>query len=126
MPKLKDLKAYQKSLEYSLKVRDLVKDFPDFEREILSDQLLRSSLSVVSNISEGYYQESPKNYLKHLNIAVCSLAESQSQLELATISGLIDLSTHREMDALADQIHRMCYGLKVHITNKSKKLEKVL
>ena len=45
----------------------------------------RAAVSVPSNIAEGHSRESTKEYLQHLSIAQASLAELETQLEIAKI-----------------------------------------
>ena len=49
----------------------------------LTSQIRRSSASVGANIAEGYGLGSTGNYLRHLKIAVGSLAETEYHIELS-------------------------------------------
>jgi four helix bundle protein len=57
--------------------------FPKSEVYGLTGQLRRAAVSVPSNIAEGHTRASTKEYLNHLSIAQASLAEVETQLELA-------------------------------------------
>lgn len=64
---------------------------PRHEMFGLTSQIRRSAASVGANIAEGYALGSTANYLRHLSIAVGSLAETEYHLELAhDLSYLID------------------------------------
>jgi len=67
--------------------------FPDKERFGLSQQIQRSSVSVPSNIAAGHSRDSSREYLHHLSIASGSLAELETQVELAGRLGYLD-ETH--------------------------------
>jgi four helix bundle protein len=57
--------------------------FPESEIYGLTGQLRRAAVSVPSNIAEGHTRASTKEYLNHVSIAQASLAEVETQLELA-------------------------------------------
>jgi len=57
--------------------------FPKEEIFGLTSQIRRSSISIPSNIAEGFGRESDKELLRFLNISVGSLFEMQTQLEIA-------------------------------------------
>ena len=57
--------------------------FPRTEIYGLTSQLRRAAVSVPSNIAEGHTRESTREYLNHISIAQASLAEVETQLEIA-------------------------------------------
>ncbi len=57
--------------------------FPKHEMYGLASQMQRAAVSIPSNIAEGHTREHSKEYLHHLSIARASLAELQTQLEIA-------------------------------------------
>jgi four helix bundle protein len=57
--------------------------FPKAELYGLTSQLRRAAVSVPSNLAEGHTRESTKEYLNHVSVAQASLAELETQLELA-------------------------------------------
>ena len=56
---------------------------PVEERYGLSSQMRRAAVSVPSNIAEGYSRDSVKDYVRLLTIAQGSLAELETQIEIA-------------------------------------------
>jgi len=49
----------------------------------MTSQIRRSSVSIPSNISEGYGRKGSKEFDRFLNIAISSLFEFQTQIEIA-------------------------------------------
>jgi four helix bundle protein len=49
----------------------------------LKNQICRASISIMSNIAEGYESQTQKIFIRHLNIAKGSAGEVRSQLYVA-------------------------------------------
>ena len=79
----RDLIVWQKAMPLVTKVYKTTSTFPEHEKYALSSQLRRSVVSIPSNIAEGYGRKSTDDYLRFLNIAVGSLYEMQTQIEIA-------------------------------------------
>lgn len=79
----KDLLIWQKGIELTEKVYQLVKTFPNDELYALTSQIKRCSISIPSNIAEGYGRKSTKNYIQFLRISRGSLFELETQLIIA-------------------------------------------
>ncbi|MFN0729160.1 four helix bundle protein [Polaribacter gochangensis] len=83
MKTFRDLLVWQKSMNFVTEIYKVSKLFPKDENFGLTSQIRRSAVSIPSNISEGYGREGMKDYLRFLNIAMASLFELQTQLEIA-------------------------------------------
>jgi four helix bundle protein len=79
----RDLAVWQRGMDIALKVYEATKDFPSDERFGLTSQLRRASASVPANIAEGHARASTKDFLRHVSIAIGSLAEAATFVELA-------------------------------------------
>jgi four helix bundle protein len=79
----RDLKVWQLAHEFVMEVYRICKFFPDDEKFGLTSQLKRSSVSVPSNIAEGFSRWGNQDKIKFYNIAEASLAEADYQLFLA-------------------------------------------
>jgi four helix bundle protein len=90
----------------------LTQTFPKHELYGLASQIQRAAVSVPSNIAEGHTREHGKEYLKHLSIAQGSLAELQTQLEIA--ARLQYLSTEQLSEVLdqAMALTKQLYSLR--------------
>jgi len=85
--------------------------FPKQERYSLVDQLRRAAVSVPSNIAEGHGRSRTGDYLRHLSVAVGSLSEVETQIQIA---GRLEYITEDDQTRLLDActaIGRMLGGL---------------
>lgn len=62
---------------------ELTQNFPKEELFGLTSRIRRSAISLPSNIAEGYGKESNKEFYRFINIAISSLFEFQTQIEIA-------------------------------------------
>jgi four helix bundle protein len=81
--------------------------FPKEEIYGLTSQIRRSSISIPSNIAEDYGREGNKDYLNFLNIAIASLFEMQTQLEIANNLKYINEIQFNKTDEESREIERM-------------------
>src|SRR5690606_24171257 len=78
----KDLKVWQESMNLVLEVYKITDSLPKNEDFILKPQLRRSVISIPSNISEGFGRKGNKELLQFLYIALDSLSELETQIEI--------------------------------------------
>ena len=83
MSTFRNLLIWQKSMTLTTQIYQLTSTFPKEEIYGLTSQIRRCSVSIPSNIAEGYGRESDKEFLRFLNISIGSLFEMQTQLEIA-------------------------------------------
>ncbi len=107
MKTFRDLLVWQKSMSFVTEIYKISKLFPKEETFGLTSQLRRSAVSIPSNISEGYGREGVKDYLRFLNIAIASLFELQTQVEIAFNLEYINKDKFDEMYELSREIERM-------------------
>lgn len=79
----KDLLIWQKGISITNLVYTLLKSFPNEEMYALTSKLKRSTVSIPSNIAEGFGRNSVKSYLNFLKISRGSLFELETQLIIA-------------------------------------------
>lgn len=103
----RDLIVWQKSMELVKKACELSQNFPEEEKFGLASQLGRTTVSIPSNIAEGYGRNSTNDYMRFLNISFGSLYESQALLELTCDLELIENSDYNEIYEQSREIERM-------------------
>ena len=76
-------------MELTELVYQLVNEFPKEEIYALTNQIKRASVSIPSNIAEGYGRNTSKSYSQFIKISRGSLYELETQLILAENLGFI-------------------------------------
>jgi four helix bundle protein len=79
----RDLIVWQKSMVVVTDVYRITGRFPREEMFGLTSQMRRCAVSIPSNIAEGYGRQATGDYICFLQIALGSLYELQTQLEIA-------------------------------------------
>ncbi len=111
MKSYRDLIVWQKSMNWVTLVYKISEVFPESEKFGLVSQIKRSSVSVPSNIAEGYGRNYKKDYAKFLQIARGSLYECQTQIEIAVNLGFIKREQIQEASDLSIEIEKMLNSL---------------
>lgn len=83
MHNYRELKIWQRSMDFVVKVYEVTAGFPKEERYGLTSQLRSCVVSVPSNISEGAGRGTNKQFKRFLEFSMGSINEAQTQIELA-------------------------------------------
>jgi four helix bundle protein len=105
----RDLIVWQKAMELTKQVYQMTISFPQDEVYGLTSQIRRCAVSIPSNIAEGRGRNSDKEFIRFLNIALGSLYELQTQLELAQAFQYLPSIT--EVDNRSIEIKKMLNAL---------------
>jgi len=92
-----DLEIWQLSHNAVLKVYETTKFFPKKEYFVLTQQLLRSAISIPANIAEGMGRYSRKEFIQYLIIARGSIEESRYYIILAKDLGYISKNIYDDL-----------------------------
>lgn len=102
-----DLRVWQKGIELVKQIYLLTKG-GELSRDFgLRDQLRRASVSIPTNIAEGFERHSRKEYLNFLNIAKGSAGEVRSLLRVALEVGYLEQQTYAQLYSQAMELSRM-------------------
>lgn len=107
MNTFRDLLIWQKSMNLVTEIYQLTNSFPKEEIYGLSSQIRRCSISIPSNIAEGYGRDGNNDYLRFLNISISSLFEMQTQLEISFNLKYITEYQFNKINGESREIERM-------------------
>jgi four helix bundle protein len=107
----RELEVWGLGMEFVMLVYALTKRFPREETYGLTSQLRRSAVAIPSNVSEGHRQGG-RSYLRHVVIALGSMAEAETQIEIARRLEYISTPDFQRVIELAGQVRRLLFGLR--------------
>jgi len=107
----KDLVVWQRAVQLSTEIYRLTASFPSAEQFGLMNQMRRASVSIASNIAEGYGRTTKGEYLQFLGHARGSNCELQTQLIIAKTLGFGARTEHDFAEKLSADVSRMLIAL---------------
>lgn len=112
-----DLVAWQKIRIFVKDAYDISGKFPENEKFGLTNQFRRSSVSVISNIAEGWARKSTADFIRFLNIALGSLSEAETQLIIAFDLNFINNGKLNIITEQITEISKIINGLIASLKN---------
>ncbi len=103
----KDLTVWQKAIDLTEAIYNLVKYFPREEMFGLTSQIKRASVSIPSNIAEGRRRGSRKEFSQFLRIAYGSGSELETQLHIAKKLGFGNNLDYNKAEQLLLEVMKM-------------------
>lgn len=107
----KDLRVWQQSIEMVTSIYMMTQSFPKEETFGLVLQLRRASVSVPSNIAEGYARGTDKEKLHFLRISSGSMSEVETQLLLGLNLGYIGQEKYNELSEIVTSVWKQLNSL---------------
>jgi len=109
--RFEDINAWQKARELTELVYLITKESIFYRDKGLREQIRRASVSVMSNIAEGFGRGGKREFIQFLSIAKGSVTEIQSHLYVALDMGYINQHIFEKTYKTAEDISCMIYGL---------------
>jgi four helix bundle protein len=107
----KELVVWQRAVQLCKEVYGLTSSFPSSEQFGLTSQLRRASVSIASNIAEGYGRSTRGEYLLFLGHARGSNCELQTQLLISQELGFGSKKAQEPAAKLSEDVSRMLIAL---------------
>jgi four helix bundle protein len=105
-----ELPVWKDARKFANKIYNLTKKFPKEENYGLTSQITRATVSIGSNIAEGFDRYSKKDFIKFLIIARGSISEIQNDLYIALDLKYINQKDFQENYSLAKDLGKQING----------------
>lgn len=116
--KFEDLIAWQKARELTADIYQVTSQ-GEFAKDFgLRDQIRRASVSVMSNIAEGFERFNPKEFHYFLSIAKSSCGEVRSQLYVALDANYLQTTKFTELKNKCVELSKITNGLRSSVKNQ--------
>ena len=106
-----DLTVWQNAREFTNKIYMLTKKFPKEESYGLTSQIRRATVSIMSNIAEGFDRRSDKELSNFLSMSRASSSEVQNDLYIALDLNYISQDEFNKLYQEAKKIAKQINGL---------------
>ena len=111
----RDLIVYQKSYDLAMEIFNLTKSFPKEEKYSLTDQILRSSRSICSNIAEAWAKRIYiKSFVSKLSDSLGEEFETEVWLHFSKDCEYIDSETCNKLIEGYDEVRKMLISMMNH------------
>jgi len=119
--KFEDLESWKKARKLTNTVYEAT-GTGRFTRDFgLKDQIRRASISILSNIAEGFERGGDKEFLQFLAVAKGSCGEVRAQLYIAVDQGYLSQDLFERLSNNADEIGRLISGLMKYLSKSELK-----
>jgi four helix bundle protein len=108
----KNLECWKLSMELVTEIYAVTLGYPSEERFGLVSQMRRAAVSVPSNIAEGAANNTKAQFSNYLSIALGSLSELDTQVEISLRLGFVDEEKALQIVSLIDRVKALTFGLK--------------
>ncbi len=121
--RFEDIQAWQTARQLTRRIY-AVSNQGAFARDYgLRDQMRRASVSIMSNIAEGFESDTQQQFIRFLGHAMASAGELRAQLYVALDVGYIDENDFKtlfdQVDKASRQLSRFISYLKTHPSGRT-------
>lgn len=113
--RFEDLKTWQKARELNRRIYRASKAAAFAKDFDLRDQIRRASISVMSNIAEGFGRGGDKEFVQFLSNAKGSCGEARSQLCAALDEEYLTRDEFKALHELCEEVSRMLSGFMTYL-----------
>ncbi len=119
--RFEEIASWQEARKLVKMVYDVVRKSKEFQKDFcLVNQIQDASVSVMSNISEGFSRKGNKEFIQFLFISKSSASEVQSHLYVALDQGYVSQEDFNDIYKQADLVSKMISGFIKYLSSTLK------
>ncbi len=107
----RELRVWKLAVQFASTIYEHTQMFPKEEAFGMTSQMRRAAVSISSNIAEGWGRNRSTEFARFLEIALGSLRECESLLEVALTLGYVDEQQSRALRIQTDELGRSLFLL---------------
>ena len=110
--RFEEIISWQKARELNVEIYQITNSSNLFSKDFgLRDQIRRASVSISSNIAEGFERQTTKEFIRFLYIAKASAGEVRSQLYLAFDLKYLNKEEFEKLMLKINEVSKLISGL---------------
>ena len=119
--KFEDIEAWQKARELTREIYRVTNQGAFAKDFGLRDQIRRASVSIMSNIAEGFGRGGNREFIQFLSMAKGSVSEVQAQLYVAVDAGYLTKDQFQQLYSLSQSTGNLIGGFIRYLTKSADK-----
>lgn len=121
-----DLDVWKAAVDLATRTYRETCAFPSEERFGLTSQMRRAATSVAANIAEGHARNGTREFLHFVSIALGSLAELETECEIAMRCGLLETAAATELLKTVGQVRGLLLSLRMALARRARGVQQDL
>ena len=109
--RFEDMESWKLSRKLVFRFYQLCNKEPFSKDFALLDQMRRSSISIMSNLAEGFERNGNREFIQFCHIAKASAGEFRSQLYIAIDTGYLSQEQFNELFSMVIEISKLISGM---------------
>ena len=118
----RDLETWQVAMDLAVGVHRVAEQLPPSHRYELGSQVRKAATSVPSNVAEGHAHRGERTFLRHIRIALGSLAEVETQLEVAIRLQFLRREDTKSIEEFIRRTGQLLHGLERSLKRRIQKV----
>ena len=114
----RDLDAWRVAMDLAVDLYKFIERLPSCERFEMASQMRRAAVSVPSNVAEGQANGATLRNRNHVRIALGSVAELSTCVELCLRIGYVESATAAKLQDELTRTQKLLHGLQNSILRK--------